>query len=358
MMKKILILNLVPNTIGDSILMTPMFTTIKKNYPDSFLAATADRLTRDLWLNNKEIDKTILVKELETIGNHNAGKLKKAYAYFRMFFRLIRQIRAERFDACFIAYPNFFLMPLIPYLAGIKTKVGYTYKGSYLAFLLTKKTPSMLLFDDCYDRHIVYSFMDLLKAAGLSYSESDIVPRILVSEKELSAARKKLKKFKRLISVHALSKIVSKNWPKEKFRELLPILAKKYNATILLFGSKGEFGYNEEIKGSSEQIVNLCGQCSIRETAALIKLSDLFIGNDSGLGHIASSVGTNTISLFGSTDPVQAKPIGPGKVIVIFKNNRKNLFHYYKTGRIELDIESMNSITVRDVLAAVKTFLG
>ena len=86
------------------------------------------------------------------------------------------------------------------------------------------------------------------------------MPRILVSEKELSAARKKLKKFKRLISVHALSKIVSKNWPKEKFRELLPILAKKYNASIIGL-TMDKAGIPKDSEGRMELAMKMVAAC-------------------------------------------------------------------------------------------------
>ncbi len=357
-MKRVLILNLVPNTVGDSIIMTPMFTIIKKNFPSAYIAATADELTKELWLCNKELDEIILVDELSAIGDKKTSKVKKVLTYLKMFFKLVFKLRKFRFDTCFITFPNFFAMHLIPFFAGIKNRIGFTYKDSYFDFLLTKKTKSKILFDGYLERHIVDAFMDLINASGLAFSEKDIVSRIDISKDEISNVKKKLNLKSRLIAVHALSKLVSKNWPKEKFRSLLVILEKRYDANILLLGSKIEFEYNESIRGNSSRIFNLCGVYSLREIGAILKICDLFIGNDSGFGHYASSVGTKTISLFGASLPSQAKPIGYGEKISIFKADKNKIYNFYKKGDIGLDIKAMDAISVDDVLIAAKKMLG
>jgi len=46
------------------------------------------------------------------------------------------------------------------------------------------------------------------------------------------------------------------------------------------------------------------------ETASVIKKSDFFIGNDSGLGHIASAVNTQSFIIFGDGDPDRYHPWG------------------------------------------------
>ena len=48
-------------------------------------------------------------------------------------------------------------------------------------------------------------------------------------------------------------------------------------------------------------MINFTGQCTLFETAALLKLSDALLSNDSSLGHIAEAVDTPTAILFGPT---------------------------------------------------------
>ncbi|HEY1852069.1 MAG TPA: glycosyltransferase family 9 protein, partial [Candidatus Binataceae bacterium] len=49
------------------------------------------------------------------------------------------------------------------------------------------------------------------------------------------------------------------------------------------------------------------------EVAGLARLSRCFIGNDSGVSHLAAAAGASGISLFGATDPARWRPLGRGE---------------------------------------------
>jgi lipopolysaccharide heptosyltransferase II len=362
--KKILVLNLVPNTIGDSIILLSMFNIIKKNHPTSYLAVTADNISKNLWSDNQEIDEIIEIKELEEIGNRSLSKLKKSLLYLKMLFALSSKLKKEKFDMCFITYPNFFLMPLIPWLAKIKERIGFTYKGAMLSFLLTRTTPSKIVFDGYFERHIVESFLDLLRVANLKFSHKDVVSRKNVKATAIANIKKKLLANEididnnKILTFHTMSKSELRNWPKDRFKELLSQIMKNNKTLVFLVGSEKEFGYNEDIRTvNSRRIFNMCGKLSLEEIGALLKISNLFIGNDSGIAHYASSVGTGTIVLFGTSNPIQAKPIGYGKVITIFNNRSENTCNYLRYNDKEADLESMKTIKVKDVLEKAEQFL-
>jgi ADP-heptose:LPS heptosyltransferase len=65
-----------------------------------------------------------------------------------------------------------------------------------------------------------------------------------------------------------------------------------------------------------EKHLSLSGKTTLKQTAALIKLARLFIGNDCGPLHIAAAVGTPTISIFGPTDPQKLAPLGEAHIYV------------------------------------------
>ena len=60
----------------------------------------------------------------------------------------------------------------------------------------------------------------------------------------------------------------------------------------------------------------LAGQTSLKELAALLKMSPLLITNDSGPMHLAAAVGTPVVALFGPTDPKKIGPYGKGHVVL------------------------------------------
>jgi ADP-heptose:LPS heptosyltransferase len=56
-------------------------------------------------------------------------------------------------------------------------------------------------------------------------------------------------------------------------------------------------------------------QVDLIETAALARLSRGFVGNDSGVSHLATAAGAPGLAIFGPTDPARWRPLGRTTVI-------------------------------------------
>lgn len=99
-----------------------------------------------------------------------------------------------------------------------------------------------------------------------------------------------------------------KRWPLERFAEI----AQRYRAKG--FGVRAFFGPNE--RGDSAKLAQLVPDVEIverplPEAARALSQCTVFLANDSGLAHLAAGLGVTTLVLFGMTDPVRCKPIGP-----------------------------------------------
>jgi len=66
-------------------------------------------------------------------------------------------------------------------------------------------------------------------------------------------------------------------------------------------------GFTEHDIHSDDDPVQFCRR---------LKDTDLFIGNDSGLSHLAAYHGTPVVTVFGPSDPVRWQPLGPDVTIV------------------------------------------
>jgi len=101
-----------------------------------------------------------------------------------------------------------------------------------------------------------------------------------------------------------------KVWPTKNYVRLLKLLKIKF-ANIILLGSKNEMDKAQLFKKLyTKKVYDFCGKLTLLETASVIKKSDFFIGNDSGLGHIASAVNTQSFIIFGDGDPDRYHPWG------------------------------------------------
>jgi lipopolysaccharide heptosyltransferase III len=102
-----------------------------------------------------------------------------------------------------------------------------------------------------------------------------------------------------------------KRWPPGQFRELVQSRQEDFDAVVLL-GSKADVESCRTLAdGLRLPCLNLAGRTGLLEAAAVLSHLRLFIGNDSGLGHLAAAVGIPTLTLFGPGEPQRYRPWNP-----------------------------------------------
>ena len=103
-----------------------------------------------------------------------------------------------------------------------------------------------------------------------------------------------------------------KIWPVEHYYHLITELAAAHPAcSFVLFGDRGDQAICQELVGQLEfPVLDLSARTSLLEAAAVLERARLFIGNDSGLGHLASAVRTPTLTVFGPGHPIRYRPFG------------------------------------------------
>lgn len=99
-----------------------------------------------------------------------------------------------------------------------------------------------------------------------------------------------------------------KVWPAERYAALLSRLPWSFDAVILLGDQRDQAHAAAFAQASSATIYNWCGQLSLSQTYAALTLAHFFIGNDSGLGHMAAAAGLPTFTIFGQGDPARYLP--------------------------------------------------
>ena len=96
----------------------------------------------------------------------------------------------------------------------------------------------------------------------------------------------------------------TKRWPAENFEELIRLLHQYYLLPIVLLGGIAEKELCETIANNSEgKAISQAGILTLEQTIAVLDKSTCFIGNDSGLLHVASSRNIPVTVIYGSTVP-------------------------------------------------------
>ena len=133
----------------------------------------------------------------------------------------------------------------------------------------------------------------------------------------------KSRKWKIVIAPGA--KHFTKRWPAEYFADLIRKFFTKYKSQIILVGGPEDREVTAQVTSTIPDIpvLSMVGNYTILQTAAIIKHANLFIGNDSGLTHVAAAFKIPTVAIFGSTvEEFGFFPENPNAIVV--ENNRLN----------------------------------
>ena len=102
-----------------------------------------------------------------------------------------------------------------------------------------------------------------------------------------------------------------KCWHLDNFCKLAETLAAKDMQVLFLLGP----AELERLDGKAIQRIEGSGKCAsdlgLLEVMQILACANLYIGNDSGITHLAAGVGVPTVAVFGPTDAKTYRPIGP-----------------------------------------------
>ena len=174
-------------------------------------------------------------------------------------------------------------------------------------------------------RHTVETNLDSLRALGIEPDDSDrrvvLVPgaRAEVRVGELLASRSL--GAGGFIHVHPASRWAFKCWPAERVAALCDALAARGWPLVLTSapdaGEKALIAaVNRARSGDTAGTLDLAGQLSLKELAALTARARLFVGVDSAPMHIAAAMGTPVVAIFGPSGDREWGPWGAGHRVV------------------------------------------
>lgn len=192
-------------------------------------------------------------------------------------------------------------------------------------------------------------------AAVVAREDAPPGPRLHVSEPTRAAIREVLPSA-RLLALSPSANRVGKTWPLDRFVALVGRLtapgAPLEGWAIAVLGGPDERDAARALKESlpGRDVRDVAGE-ALLPTAALLEQADLFVGNDSGLMHMAAAMGCPVVALFGPTDERLYGPWTPNRRIV---RAEAEVVTFGSTSRTVSETRSqMLGITVDQVVEAV-----
>jgi len=290
--------------IGDTLMTTPAIEVLKKATGCRIVNLCMFNSTYEVLKKNPFIDELIYFPFLEN------GVLRS--------LKFILSL--QKFDCSINFFPsNRRDYNILSFVIGANIRLGHRYcRRDLVEFnFLKNKT----LREDV-SLHNVEENLRLLELLGINVKEHGKM-KIYLKEEEIANGRKLAKSLshRRIrVGVHTGTSSFKghwqRRWPKERFLDLINELPE---IDFFLFGTEEEKKENEFIQSNAKKgNVVVVGHRSIREVAALISHMSAFISNDSGIMHLAASVGIPVVAIFGPTNPTWVRPWDvPNKVVRI-----------------------------------------
>lgn len=180
---------------------------------------------------------------------------------------------------------------------------------------------------------------------------------IPISSDQEKKVERKLNSTIKYIIIFPGGNWIPKLWPIQNYNMIMRSLLDKYNnIKFILVGSfeeKNKF-YNNLVKNIKEEfLVDLFG-FDLTQTSAYMKKSYFFVGNDSGLMHLAVANKLRVISLFGPTDDSIYGPFGNKNVVI----RTSESLEYFKSINIDKNKSYMHSINTNVVIQNCEKFLN
>jgi heptosyltransferase-2 len=269
-------------------------------------------------------------------------------------FKFALNLKKKRFDLAIVLHPTN-RVHLVTFFAGIRRRIGYDRKFGFLLTDRIKHTKQL------GEKHELEYNLDLVRYLGIEPKEKNLFMPIKITSEEWTeelCEQEGLKKTDKLLAIHPGASCPSKIWSSERFAEVMDKLIEKYGFKVLVIAGPKDIKIAQEvIKNMHHPGINLAGRTSVSQLASILKRCQLFISNDSGPVHIASSVGTPVISIFGRNQkglsPLRWGPVG-----------KKDKFLHKEVGCIEClahncvkGFACLKAITVDDVVSAADSML-
>ena len=337
-----------PNWIGDVVLTFPVVQALRRAYPAARIFVLAKSPLDELLLGHPAIDTVLTLPS----GPENGFWQRVNFA---------RNLKKYNFDVGAL-FPNSFGSAFLLSLTGAKYRIGYNTEGRDI-FLTHPVTTTPRLNKGQYRVEYYFKILSSLKLdtpdlnfAPLTPQEGDDTTREVLLNMGLDEDEE-------FITLHPGTSKVERGWHAERFGILCQKLIKEDGKLVVLLGTKQESELLNRIRNFGQpETIKIIPPVNLRVLTGLIKKSQMFIGNDSGMMHLAAMVGVPVMGIYGPGSPESTGPyMDPDNQEVVTRNYscspcRQKFFKECKPSPLYKPY-CLEDISVKDVHEGVRRLL-
>ncbi|HUR97193.1 MAG TPA: glycosyltransferase family 9 protein [Pyrinomonadaceae bacterium] len=301
--RRVLVVRL--RSIGDTVLATPSLVALRRFLPESEI----DILVED-WV-------APVLDDFE-----GAGRLVAPAGGALSRLATAREIRRRNYDVVFNLHggttATFFARA-----SGAPHRVGY--ENYHYSFLYNHRLSSAKDFWKREKTHSAEQQLALLGFVGIPVNDLP-KSRLTVSEKALNSGEQKLMeqggkhldKLGEFVLMHPAAAFDTKEWAAENFARVAEFL-QSIGLTTIAIATPQERRVLDNLKAQSSAPIYAFDNFTLPEITALASRARLFVGNDSGIAHMAAATGTPSVVIFGSSNRHHWRPWTDAPNEVVFE---------------------------------------
>jgi predicted lipopolysaccharide heptosyltransferase III len=289
--KRVLIVRL--RSIGDTVLVTPSLIALRRFLPE----AQIDILLED-WV-------APVLEGFDAVDNVLTFSRKSRKSRIEALLKL----RRAKYDVVFNLHggttSTFFVRA-----SNAKHRVGFSHYR--YSFLYNHLLSSAKDFWHAEKNHSAEQHLALLGFAGVPVEDKP-KSRLTVTENAQNSIEHKLAESKiqnpksKIALLHPTAAFDTKQWSVENFARVAEYLHEK-DFSIIAIATREEREVLKNLRQNARVPITVFDDLTLPEITALAKQAKLFVGNDSGIAHIAAAVETPSVVIFGSSNIIHWRP--------------------------------------------------
>ena len=329
-----------PCCIGDVVMATAALSALRESYPNAHISWAVGPWSARAIAHHPAIDETVDIGADMPLKSVNA------------FLRLVRRLRAGDYDLA-VSLVRSPLMSLAVRLSGIPVRAGIDSGGRGFGYNLRAPVDPDAL------EHESEIYLRVVSAvAGHDVRAYANLPVTDEARAALKARLRDVQAAPFIVAhpgggVNPGARHEDKRFPPRQLADTLNRVAARHGASVILLGGPGDGELMAAVERQLSVLsVSWVDQLSFPEIGALAAEALVYIGNDSGLTHLAAASGARTVMLMGPTDPRRYAPYAADAIAVRAKGKRVTAYSATMT-----DPREWHEVC-KSVVAAVEEVVG
>lgn len=294
--KRVLILR--PDEIGDLVLTTPFLREFRRLLPDAWITLVVNPVTYNL------VEQYPYVNQILVYDQRVSRRCRPFILPIRALVLAHCQLRSQRFDLALLprwdtdAYYSAFLL----YFSGAPWRLGFSEQVTERKRRFNRGFDRLLshALNDRNPKHEVERSLNLVRYLG-GRPQDDHLELWLSSEDEAFAEHMFGSGYlpsSPLVAFGVGASAAQRRWPIENFVTLGAWLKQCYLANIVVVGGRSEQELGRQLAHAlGNDVIDMTGRATLRQTAALLTHCHLYVGNDAGPMHLAAAAGIPVVEI-------------------------------------------------------------